>query len=160
MVQRSHIAVALACLVFSYSSFATSLECGQHREARGADIDAPGSSPGLHQTRDGHGPHANHVGHDHAHGAPTSHGATHSRGAACCHATLYSVVFQSVSPIEALRADGFTLLPVGLGCTTTAAVALASRAMHLATGPPEPWGSSISLFPARAVFLALSSFLV
>ena len=149
MRNKPGIAAALACVVLTYSTLSSFLECGtghSHQEAHAVAAHAGGG----HEEHHGHGA-----------GYPSErHGGT-PMGATCCNASVYNVAFECPHPSETVRAQAFTRLPQHPQSALALVVAgCPSAAFHRATGPPSRSGSNTNLYVARPRFLVLASFLV
>jgi hypothetical protein len=162
------LAASLACLVVGYTTFAPFLECGTHAAEVGRATAGGGAPAAGHHHHHGQGGPAGQaqrgaapVGHARHGAAPASGRAGDAPAPACCHTSLYNVVFQSLSPLEIVRADACTRLPLGF-VRTPATLARGAEAgiSHPGTGPPSTVGPNTSLFPARPRFLAVSSLLI
>ena len=149
MRSKPGIAAALACVVLTYSTLSSFLECGtghSHQEDHAAAAHAGGG----HEEHHGHG-----AGHPSEH-----HGGT-PMGASCCNASLYNAAFACPNPSETLRAQAFTRLPEHPQSALALVAAGCPRAVfNQSTGPPARSGSNTSLYVARPRYLAFSSFLV
>jgi hypothetical protein len=161
------LAASLACLVVAYTTFAPFLECGMHRAEGGRAAASTEEPAGGHHHHHGYGGPAGHaergaapVGHAQHGATPASPRAGDPSGPACCHASLYNVVFQSLSPLALLRADAASQMLGFVHTPTTLAAGAGPGIFHPGTGPPSAAGPNTSLFPARPQFLAVSSFLI
>lgn len=149
MPTRGRIAAFLAVCVLTYSSLASFLECGMHRASH---LGSAGSV-----THHEHGNHSHHSEHDHAGSGNMPEGSA----GACCHSTLFNIVFQSLSPLEISHSESRAPAPLThWSLASQGGTLVVSRAVGSATGPPARLASAFSPFPSRARFIALSSLLV
>lgn len=154
MPPKEPTAALLAIVVFAYTTFACALECSSHRGHEvGSGRDA--------------GPTASFHHHATAHADADHHCSSHDRGKSspiapsCCHSSLYSVVFQSLSPLELIRSQASTVLPWhGFSSSFSIAPGMTSCTNPIATGPPGVAASAGPSYAARSLFLTYSSFLI
>jgi len=138
------IAIALALVVFTYTSLANFLECGMHHEATAHEQGEP-----HHH----HDPASSH------HSGTTEHGR-HPVEAACCHAALFNVNLSNDHVLETLRAHAFTPGHRQLASGPVSVILAEASPLAHATGPPIRGGPSTQRFADRPLFLTLSALLI
>lgn len=155
MPPKEPTAALLAVVVFAYTTFACALECSSHRShALGNERDTAPIAASFHHhgTADAHADH-HCPSHEHDKSSPIA--------PACCHSSLYSVVFQSLSPVEVIRSQASATPPWhGVSLSFPIAPGMTRCTHPTAIGPPGATASAGPGYVARSLFLTYSSFLI